>query len=460
MNLHMGFLIHLKWKTAISQLFVFIIFCVMSCLTLQAQEEFSIPAFLSNNVEFWTKIYSQYSIRHVVIHDNNDLSIIYRVVNLDDYFDREVDLQTKWKKVKEIKDEYRKILDRLAALHAPIDLDSLTAEECHVYILWSMHDEPDKFLQARNAIRAQLGLRDRFEQSVIRSGSLHDYIVNTFALYDLPADLAYLPHVESLFNYNSHSKVGAVGLWQFIRHTGRLFMTIDMTIDERRDPIAATRAAAQLLKLNYDELQSWPLAITAYNHGLNGMKAAVAKTGSNDFGEILERYESRTFGFASRNFYAEFLAACQVAKNYKAYFGDIKLNAPMVYQTIALPQKTFLRQIAGEFDLPVDSLIAYNPAWRWAVVHNQQAVPQGYLLRLPYRDGYDPREVFARNTSPAPPQQIVARHTAPAFAYKAAGHDTINAATESDVLQMLKKPLPSFIQHGVSAQNEPVKGGM
>jgi len=456
----MGFLTLIKKKRSRCQFFLFITLSIMSCLKLQAQQEFTIPSCLVNNVEFWTKIYSQYSSHHVVIHDNNDLSIIYRVINLDDYFARDVDLKTKWKKVEEIKNNYRKILDRLAASQYSINLDSLSAEERHVYILWSMHEEPDKFLQARYAIRAQLGLRDRFEQSVIRSGALHDHIVHTLAMYELPADLAYLPHVESLFNYNSHSKVGAVGLWQFIRHTGRLFMTINLALDERRDPIAATEAAAQLLKLNYDELQSWPLAITAYNHGLNGMRNAVAKTGSNDFGEILKNYKSRTFGFASRNFYAEFLAARQVAKNYKSYFGDIKLNQPMSYQTIALPQNTYMRQITIDFDVSADSLIAYNPAWRWAVIHNKQTVPKGFLVRLPYRDGYDPREVFVRNTRPAPQQRDHAQSAASIFAYNIIEGDTSGAATESDILQMLKKPLSSLFDANAVAGGGQAKGGM
>ena len=290
---------------------------------------------------------------------------------------------------------------------------------------------------------------------MIRSGAIFDHIVNTLNSYGLPADLAYLPHVESLFVYNSHSKVGAVGLWQFIRHTGRLFMTINLAIDERRDPVAATEAAAQLLKLNYDELHSWPLAITAYNHGLNGMRDAVEKTGSNDFGEILKHYNSRSFGFASRNFYAEFLAARQVAKNYKAYFGDIKVDDPMLCQTITLPQKVFLRQLAIDFDVSVDSLIAFNPAWRWSIIHNKETIPKGFVLRLPYRDGYDPREVFVRNTKPASPQAGREHGTIAALLFRTAEQDTINTSTESDILNLLSKPLPSYLD--VKAVSEPVR---
>ena len=426
----------------------------------RAAEIFPTPSALKQNVEFWTKIYSQYSTNHVIIHDNNDLSIIYKVVNLDRYFANEEDNRTKWKKIEEIKDEYRAILQRLSERQTPIPLDSLTSEERHVYILWAHHHEVDKFRKASGSIRGQLGLRDRFEKSVQRSGAIFDHIIETLENYGLPADLAYLPHVESLYDYNSYSKVGAVGLWQFIRHTGRLFMTINSSIDERCDPFAATEAAAKLLKLNMDELQSWPLAITAYNHGLSGMKNAVSKTGSRDFGDIFLNYKSSTFGFASRNFYAEFLAARQVAKNYKSYFGEIELDAPVLYQTIIVPNNVYLRNLASILDLPEDSLIVYNPAFRWGVTQNKRAIPSGYLLRLPYREGYDPREVFVQSTEPAPLQPKRQRTIEALFSFNLTASDTLGLLTEADVLNLLKNPLPSLINRNATTEKSRIIGEM
>ncbi len=348
---------------------------------------------------------------------------------------------------------------KLSRLQKPIHLDSLSSEERHVYILWSQCDDPEKFQKARFGVRGQIGLRDRFAESLRRSGTYHDHITETLARYQLPEDLVYLPHVESLFDYNSYSKVGAVGLWQFIRHTGRLFLMVNYAIDERRDPISATEAAAQLLKLNYEELQSWPLAITAYNHGLTGMKRAILQTGSRDFGEIFTRYTSRTFGFASRNFYAEFLAARQVAKNYKIYFGDIGLDKPVAYQTIVLPNSAYLWHIAAIFDVPQDTLIVYNPAFRRPVIQNKRPIPRGYELRLPYRDGYDPREVFVSNTKPAPQQKVQTIDDI-SFAFQASAADSAHSATEAEILNMLKKPLPSLVDRVEPAKMDESKDGM
>ena len=137
--------------------------------------------------------------------------------------------------------------------------------------------------------------------------------------YNLPEELSVLPHVESSFQLRAYSSAGAAGIWQFTRGTGRLFMRVGYDVDERRDPILATYGAAKLLKKNYEVVGSWPLAITAYNHGLRGMQRAKKRHGTNIV-KIIENYRSRTFGFASRNFYPEFLAALHVVKNQNKWF--------------------------------------------------------------------------------------------------------------------------------------------
>src|SRR2546430_3740825 len=109
--------------------------------------------------------------------------------------------------------------------------------------------------------------------------------------------------------------------------TGRRFLRVDRAVDERLNIRTATLAAARLLRENYEKLGTWPLAITAYNHGANGMKQAVDTVGTTDFGVVVQRYRGPLFGFASQNFYAEFLAAIDLVKNYKQYFGDILFEA-------------------------------------------------------------------------------------------------------------------------------------
>src|SRR5205823_14388566 len=116
--------------------------------------------------------------------------------------------------------------------------------------------------------------------------------------------------------------LSAAGVWQFMPRTGRLFMRVDNLVDERRDPISSTRAAARFLVRVHDMLDTWPLTITAYNHGPDGMARAVAEVGTTDIATIVRDYRGKAFGFASRNFYAEFLAALDVERDFKTYFGE------------------------------------------------------------------------------------------------------------------------------------------
>ena len=146
-----------------------------------------------------------------------------------------------------------------------------------------------------------------------------------------------LPHVESSFNAAAYSKVGAAGLWQFMRSTGRRYMRVDDAVDERLDPYRSTEAAAQLLAYNYRVLGSWPLALTAYNHGAAGMRRAKESVGTDDFVKINRTYNSRTFGFASRNFFPSFLAALTIDENPEKYFGALERRPEQKFREITMP---------------------------------------------------------------------------------------------------------------------------
>jgi membrane-bound lytic murein transglycosylase D len=261
---------------------------------------------IRNNVDFWEKIYSTYSINTAVVHDQNDLTKIYEVVTLIDH-DLPDARRINNNRLNIIKERYSQILLRLAAGHPPA-----TRDEERVA---TMFQGPSAYRIMRIAaenIRAQNGQKERFLEGVARSASYLNRIRQIFHAHGLPADLAYLPHVESSFNVQAYSKAGAAGLWQFTRSTGKEYMRIDHRVDERRDPLISTRAAAKLLKRNYEALGSWPLALTAYNYGTSGMVRAAQSHGSYE--NIFRHYNEGYFKFASRNFYSEFLAARKVAK--------------------------------------------------------------------------------------------------------------------------------------------------
>ena len=100
---------------------------------------------------------------------------------------------------------------------------------------------------------------------------------------------------------------------------------VDSVLDERLDPITATHGAARYLREALEKLESWPLALTGYNHGIAGMERAARRLGTKDMAVIIEKYKSRTFGFASRNFYVSFLAASDVNADPERYFGPVKV---------------------------------------------------------------------------------------------------------------------------------------
>jgi membrane-bound lytic murein transglycosylase D len=202
------------------------------------------------------------------------------------------------------------------------------------------------------------------------------------ASHGVPPALAHLPLVESSYRTVAHSHAGAVGVWQFTRSTGRRFLHIDHAVDERLDTLLATEAAAKYLRENYDRLGTWPLAITAYNHGANGMAYAVRRLGTTNLATIVEQYKSPQFGFASRNFYAEFLAANEVMSQSERYCGPTRRPA-IVRDTVVVPDYVSFAEIARSANTDPESLAVVNPALARDVINGRLRVPKGYRLTLP-----------------------------------------------------------------------------
>lgn len=342
---------------------------------LATVEPFPQPKALDPNVNFWMLVYSRYTTSQAIVHDSIHPNIIYDVIALKPYEEpgaRKINR----KRMKRAKMRYQGLLKRLAGNP---QINNAACQK--VANLFGSEATAKTFNLARHRIRCQIGQKDRFARGLIRSGAYIDQIRDIFRSYDLPETLAYLPHVESSFNTKAYSKFGAAGIWQFTRATGKRFMTVNYVLDERRDPIRASHAAAQLLKENYQKLGSWPLAITAYNHGANGMKKAKKKHGN--YTAIFQSYRSRSFKFASRNFYSEFLAARQVAAQYTSYFGQLDLDHPTETRTIPLAGYALFDDLCTHFGLSTERLKALNPALRQPVYDGQKYVPKGYTLRLP-----------------------------------------------------------------------------
>ncbi len=270
---------------------------------------------LEDRIEFWKKVYTQYGEDDVIIHDRIRVNLIYDVAVRGEH-------ESKVAAVRQTLDEIR------ANLATPENL-STTAKAIRDAIMANgVQLTPDSLADLRESVHTQLGIKERFREGVIRSGRYLEAFEQIFDREGIPTEVALLPLVESSFENRALSYAGAAGIWQFTRGTGRLYLSVGRKVDERLDPAKATRAAARLLRDNYNALGSWPLAITAYNHGRAGMLRAQGELGSSDINKVVEEYRGPSFGYASMNFYSEFLAAIEVYNNYQQYFGQLVLDHP------------------------------------------------------------------------------------------------------------------------------------
>ncbi|MCW8928882.1 MAG: LysM peptidoglycan-binding domain-containing protein [Gammaproteobacteria bacterium] len=341
------------------------------------------PQAIEKDVQFWKQVYTKISTSEGYIHDNADLSVIYEKIKLPP----NLGYKARSRYTKKLKNKYIKILDKLAkVLRVNTDKKNrsarLSKEEKRVLSLWPEQVTYKELLKAKKQIRFQLGQANKFKEGVIRSGRWKPYIISILKEMDLPLEIAALPHVESSFNYKAYSKVGAAGMWQFTRSTGRRYMRVDHVIDERLDPFIATLAAARLLKNNYAVTGTWPLALTAYNHGAAGMRRASKKVGTTDIVTILRKYKSRSFGFASRNFYPSFLAALEVSNQPEKYFKNIKLAPPVNMEFVSLSDYISIETIIETLSIERADLMAANPALRPAIWNGNKYIPKTYELRL------------------------------------------------------------------------------
>lgn len=309
------------------------------------QEPFPLLPGLEKPVEFWKKIFTQYSLSQLVFFDPLDMSRIYEVVDVgqqnrsQDYIDGEK--------------------ARIAAIHG-VELVR---------------------------VQAQRGIKERMLAGLKRSGRYMRHIEQIFIEKMIPVELGYLPLVESSFDINARSFAGATGMWQFMRATGKEFrLRIDRAIDERKDPLESTRAAAALLSQNYQVLGSWPLALTAYNYGAGGLSRAVAQMQSDDLVELIRDYNHPYWGFAPKNFYAEFLAAVDVAKNINQYFPGLELDAPLAVQEIELKTNVSLGALAKTHGLTHTQLLGWNPA----LTSHVRLIPAGYRVKVPLDSKTEP----------------------------------------------------------------------
>ncbi|MCH7569378.1 MAG: transglycosylase SLT domain-containing protein [Deltaproteobacteria bacterium] len=305
---------------------------------LAGEDAFPLLPGLESSVEFWKLVFTKYGRSELIFYDSINPTKIYKVVEAG-----------KRRVVRRlIRVERRKIKRRYG-------------------------------LKSSDRVRVQRGVKERFVLGLEHSRRYLEQMQRIFEERGLPIELAYLPLIESSFQIDAYSHAGAVGIWQFMRSTGRRFLHITSRVDERKDPLESTRAAASLLEENYDLFGSWPLAITAYNHGERGILRAIDQVGSSDLMAIIRHYKSRTFGISSKNFYAEFLAALEVASKVEDYFPDIEYHSPIPIEEMELEQPISVSSLIKSTGVSRQEFLSWNPALSRKI----KFLPKWYRVKVP-----------------------------------------------------------------------------
>jgi membrane-bound lytic murein transglycosylase D len=224
-------------------------------------------------------------------------------------------------------------------------------------------------IRQREKFSAVLGLKDYY----------FPMIEDVFDSYGLPTELKYMAVIESALNPNAVSRMGATGLWQFMYSTGRMYgLTINSIVDERRDPLKATHAAARYLKDLYKIYDDWILVIAAYNCGPGNVNKAIRRSGNTkDYWDIYYRLPRETRGYIPMYVAAAYAVTYSAEHNIQA----MKLNIPVAVDTIMITKDIHLAQISEVMRIPLGELKALNPQFRTGLIPGSSK-PQTLTLPL------------------------------------------------------------------------------
>lgn len=350
---------------------------------------FGIPHGLETNVKFWVSIYSDYTTDQGVLHDSEYIDLIYDVLDFTAISAQSgLNIYQKERlKLKRVKEAKLRVIAMLKKFETLKDASTLPENEKRIWDYFEKNvDGKKKFKEAtsKSRLRFQLGQRDRIMQGIFFSGRYLEDFERLFREAGLPIELTRLVFVESSFNVLARSKVGASGLWQIMRYTGRPYMMINNSIDKRNHPVEATKTAAKLLRNNYQMLQSWPLAVTGWNHGPSGVLKLTKLYKSRDLGDLVEGNGTRRrLGFASRNFYASFLAVLEVEKNAGKYFGTVQWSQPLNEAHVILPKAVKYEQVLKWFDGDDHKVQIFNPHITSLARKGKIVIPKGANISIP-----------------------------------------------------------------------------
>jgi len=352
--------------------------------SVEISGQFAVPITIARRYNFWRRIYSLWGKDQYVMHVAKYPEVVLEAFDASRLGDQTgpVAKEIAVKRVaRSQKENYRRLLISMHKHRKSPDL--FTPAMTKIAATMAHIDDQNKFLVASNSIRLQRGQRDFIALGLTVAPKYMTHIEKEFESQDIPIEITKLAFVESSFNLAAHSKVGASGVYQIMPATGKQYLKIHSGIDERNEPIKASLAAAKLLRLNYKLTGNWPLAITAYNHGVGGIRKAVKAVGSEDITDLINKYEGRAFGFASKNFYASFLGVLATLKEADRLFPEIAKVQPLAFTNLKLNKPMSISEIKKKYNISNSQIAELNPDISRPIIRSQGLLPKGYVLKLP-----------------------------------------------------------------------------
>ena len=368
---------------------IYYVYCTQSELRrfgspAKITENFDVPEDLARRFHFWRSVYSYWGSDQYLVHLSEYPEVVLEMLDSSRLSDEMSDLE-KYDYVKNVykiqKKAYRRLLRQMHKYrNTP---EKFTPAMVRVASYMAHIEDKNKYREAARGIRIQRGQRDFIKSGLHTASKYLGHIEQNFVDNDVPVELALIAFVESSFNLLARSKVGASGVYQIMPSTGKQYLKVGNGIDERNDPIKASLAAAKLFALNYKILNSWPLAVTAYNHGVGGIKRGVRRSGSGDLSEIIQSYNGRAFGFASKNFYTSFLGVLATIRDRDEIFTDVEIQELIKFRTYKLRNNTSVSYFKKKFNLSDADIKELNPDLALWYIRTNGVLPRGYVLKLP-----------------------------------------------------------------------------
>lgn len=366
---------------------------------VQISESFDVPSGIARRYNFWRRIYSLWGKDQYVMHLSEYPEIVLEAYD-SSRLGEDVGPVARENMIKKLakaqRDHYKSLF---LTMHKFRDKENRFTPAMQRLAKAMRHiPSRDKYLTAANTLRLQRGQRDFIANGLMTAPRYLPHIEKEFAAQGIPAEISRLAFVESSFNLKAHSKVGASGVYQIMPETGRQYLKMFSGVDERNDPIKASRASAKLLRLNYKMTGSWPLAITAYNHGVGGIRRATKAVGTNDIVLLINRYYGNAFGFASKNFYASFLGVLATLKDADRLFPEVPKVSALAFQDIRLGKALSIKTIRKQYNMTNEEIASFNPDIAIPLVRGNGSLPRGYVLKIRARPASDSETVAVEDS--------------------------------------------------------------